>query len=366
MSKSFIIFLVIIFFLSFAFAIAYTFLEKETKNPVKLTAPFEVFEIKEGDRTRDIAKKLKNQGLIKNDLAFIFYVFKSGKGRNLLPGKYCLSSSQNIPQILESLIQGPTKEEIKLTFPEGWRLEKIEERLSKYGLIEKGELSSLKIKDVKEKFKILEDFPNEASLEGVLFPDTYIFPCPSPQITCKGKTPEIVSCQKVSKEIILNKFLSNFEIKVTPLLDEIKKQGRNLFEVITLASIVEKEVSDFEERKVVAGIFLKRIKEGKKLDSCSTIAYILKKEGWTFEEMRKEIAQAKDIDSPYNTYKYPGLPPGPISNPGLAAIKATVYPKETEFYYFLTDPQTGKTIFSRTLEEQGENTAKYFSKEASK
>jgi len=364
MPKILLIFLALITLLSFFLGFFYVYLKKSIENPLKLTASFEVFEIKEGDRTRDIAKRLKEQGLIKSDLAFIFYVFKSNKGRNLLPGKYCLSSSQNIPQILESLIHGPAKEEIKLTFPEGWRIDKIEERLSKYGLIKKGELTAIKIKEVKEKFTILKDFPSEASLEGALFPDTYIFPCPNPEIICKSKKPEIVSCQNISKEIILGKFLSNFERKITPLLQDIKKQGRNLFEVITLASIVEKEVSDFEERRIVAGIFLKRIKEGKRLDSCSTIAYILKKEGWSFEEMRKEIAQAKEIDSPYNTYKYSGLPPGPISNPGLEAIKATVYPRETEFYYFLTDPRTGKTIFSKTLEEQEENALKYFGNEA--
>jgi len=130
-----------------------------------------------------------------------------------------------------------------------------------------------------------------------------------------------------------------------------------------MASLLEKEVKTKEEKEIVSGIFWKRIKEGRTLDSCATIAYILRREdwaagAWTFEEMRKEIARGKEIDSPYNTYKYLGLPLGPICNPGLESIMAAICPQNSEYWYYLSTPE-GETVFSKTLEEHNTAQAKY-------
>ena len=134
---------------------------------------------------------------------------------------------------------------------------------------------------------------------------------------------------------------------------DIKAQDRTIYEIITMASIVEKEVRILEDMKTVAGIFWDRIKYGQALESCASLAYILGE-----SKVQYSVADTK-IDSPYNTYKNPGLPPGPISNPGLNAVRAAIYPEYTSYNYFLSDPQTGDTIFSKTFEEHKQNKQKY-------
>ena len=134
---------------------------------------------------------------------------------------------------------------------------------------------------------------------------------------------------------------------------EIAWQKKTIYEIVTMASIIEKEVRSRADMKIVSGIFWDRIKNGQGLESCATLAYILgvNKPQYTLEDTK--------IDSPYNTYKYRGLPPGPIANPGLNAIQAAIYPEFTANNYFLSDPATGQTIYSQTLEEHNLNKYKY-------
>jgi UPF0755 protein len=136
------------------------------------------------------------------------------------------------------------------------------------------------------------------------------------------------------------------------LREEIKRQNKSVFEVIILASIIEKEAKFPEDMKKIAGVFQNRLNAGKPLESDATINYITGsgRAQSTFEDLQ--------IDSPYNTYKYPGLPPGPISNPGMGAIRAAIYPEMNDYLYFLTK-RDGKAVFSRTLEEHLENKRKY-------
>jgi UPF0755 protein len=119
-----------------------------------------------------------------------------------------------------------------------------------------------------------------------------------------------------------------------------------------MASIIEREANKDEDRKIISGIFWNRIKIGQALQSCATVSYVLgeNKKQFSYEETR--------VNSPYNTYINPGLPPGPINNPGLLAIKASIYPQESSYHYFLNNPQNGETIFSKTLEEHNLNKAK--------
>lgn len=340
----------------------YFYFESEIQKPYKIIGEEKIFEVKKGERTRDIAWRLKKEGLLKNASSFIFYVFKTGKGRNISVGKYCLSPEMNVEELVKILSQNPIPEIIKLTFPEGWTISKMEERLKSVGLIEKGDIQKLKIKDLKNDYPFLAEMPQEASLEGFLFPDTYFFRCPKPEISCKNGKAKIIKCQKGKIKEILGRFLVNFDEKLTPeMRKDIKAQGKSIYQILIMASILEKEVQTFEDRKIVSGILWKRLKKDMNLDADATLVYILeKKENWTFEEARKAVREAKKIDSPYNTYKHKGLPPTPISNPGLDSIKAAIYPKETEYFYYLTDPKTKKTIFSKTLKEQQENEMLYF------
>ena len=337
----------------------YFFIEKKIKEPLDISGRERVFEIKEGQGAKEIGKNLEKQGLIKNDFYFLFYIWKTNRGRNLKAGRYCLSSSQNIVEMVEKMMKGPIREEIKLTFPEGWRISEIEKRLNSVGLINSDEISKLKVKQFKKRYDFLKDAPDKVSLEGYLFPDTYFFRCPAPKVSCKNGKGEIIKCQNGDPKEIAEEFLDNFDKKLTPeLREEIRNQGKSIFEIVTMASILEKEVQTVEDKKIVSGIFWKRIKENRPLESCATVAFILGKSNWSFDQMREEIAKAKEIDSPYNTYKYPGLPPGPISNPGIESIKAAIFPKESEYNYFLTD-KTGKTHFAKTLEEHNENKLYY-------
>lgn len=345
----------------------YFYLESEIQKPFQVNSQenvFKAFKIKEKSGLREIAKDLQNEGLIKSDFAFVYYVLKNDKD-HLKDGYYCLSPTMTISEIVATMENKQLKEEIKITFPEGFRLSQVEERLEKYfsqlSTSSNLQLSDLKIKDFKNQYGFLSDAPDDATLEGYLFPDTYLFYCPDPEISCEGDNPTIIKCTNGDLNAIVQKFLTNFDKKLTnDLREEIQIQGKSIFEIVTMASILEKEVQTPEDKKIVSGIFWKRIKEGTPLQSCATIAYVLNKGDWNFSEMQNAIVKNKDIESPYNTYKYNGLPIAPISNPGMDAIEAAIFPEFTDYNYFLTDPQTGKTIFSKTLEEHNQNIVKYF------
>ena len=272
-----------------------------------------LFSIEKGQNLFQIAENLEKEDLIKDKFWFDFYVLITGNQRKLQSGHYLFNPSMSITEIVKKIISGEVAK-IEVTIPEGFTIKQIEERLN------------LKLP--------------ETDLEGFLFPDTYQF------------------LYGVSAEEVVKKMLDNFDKKLAPYQNEISGSGLTIFQVITMASLLEKEVKTKEEKEIVSGIFWKRIKEGRPLDSCATIAYILGGGNWTFEEMRKEIAKGKEIDSPYNTYKYLGLPAGPICNPGLESILAALYPKNSEYWYYFSTPE-GETIFSRTLEEHNIAQAKY-------
>lgn len=359
MSKTLIIVISCLAFIIICFCGGYFFLESEVQKPLKTEGEIKVFHIQENTQLRDIASSLREAGLIKSDLPFIYYILKNDKD-HLKNGYYCLSPTMNIPQLVETMEKRRAREEVKITFPEGFRLSQIERRLETY-FNQDFQLSNLKANDFKQEYSFLGDAPDDSSLEGYFFPDTYFFSCLEPEIECINGEAVLTKCNKGSEEEIIQKFLSDFDQRLTSdLKEEIKKQNKTIFEVVTMASILEEEVQSYEDKQIVSGIFWNRIKNGQPLQSCSTIAYILNQDGWTFSEMQEVIAKNKDLDSPYNTYKYAGLPAGPISNPGLDSIKAAIFPIETDYNYFLTDPQTGKTIFSKTLEEHNQNIRKYF------
>lgn len=341
------LFLFLIFFLLFIFgAVSYYFLKIGIKKPLNPNdKTLKIIEIKEGESAKEIAQKLEKKGIIKNKYFFLLYVLKTNTKSQLKAGEYEFSPSMSIPFIVQKLVSGDViKEEAKVTIPEGFRLLQIEEKLKKELKRENLSISNFKVKDFKQRYSFLEDAPDEASLEGYLFPDSYIF-----------ENKKEMTDQEVAQKAVL-KMLDNFDRKLDKSLREkIQKQKKSIFEIVIMASILEKEVNSQEDRRIVSGIFWKRIKEGRPLESCATIAYILKKDKWrySFEETR--------IESPYNTYINKGLPIGPISNAGIESLRAAIFPKESEYNYFLTDPKTGKTIFARTIEEHNKNQEKYFS-----
>jgi len=276
--------------------------------PKDLVGEEKLFLVEKGQGLFQIAENLEKEGLIKGNFYFRAYALLQGYTRSLQAGEYLLSPSMGIPEIVQKIISGDTAK-IAVTIPEGFTVKQIEEGL---GLSLPGE-----------------------NLEGFLFPDTYQFPI------------------NVNGEEVAVRMRENFDKKLTSdLKEEIEKQGKTIFEIITMASLIEKEVQTKEDKEMVSGIFWKRIELGKPLESCATIAYIKGVDQWrySFEDTR--------IDSPYNTYLNPGLPLGPICNPGLESIIAAIYPKSSQYWYYLSTPE-GETIFSQTLEEHNIAKAKY-------
>ncbi len=197
-------------------------------------------------------------------------------------------------------------------------------------------------KDYSEQFSFLKDKPDNFGLEGYLYPDTYRIYASS--------TPE---------ELIL-KMLTNLDKRLTSeMRAEIERQGRTVYEVLTMASVLEKEApinyatGDNRDAKIIAGIFWDRIKVGQALQSCASLAYIL---GVNKAQYSTEDTQ---VESPYNTYKYRGLPRGPISNPGILAIEAAIYPISTNYNYFLTPAGSNTIKYAATYEEHLRNKAEY-------
>ena len=286
--------------------------------PKDLFGEEKFFLVEKGQGLFQIAEDLEKEGLIKNAFYFKTYVLLKNQARSLQAGEYLLSPSMRISEITQKIISGDiVKEEI--TIIEGWNLKDIGFYFENRGMFQAEEL-----------------YDERADLEGYFFPDTYQ--------TRRGAT----------LEEIIKMVTGNFNKKLTKeLREEIERQGKTISEIVTMASIIEKEVQTLEDKEIVSGIFWKRIKEKKPLQSCATIAYIKGVNQWrySFEDTR--------IESPYNTYLNLGLPIGPISNPGLDSIKAAIFPKKTDYNYFLNDPETGKTIFSKTLEEHNIAKVKY-------
>lgn len=229
-----------------------------------------------------------------------------------------------------------------ITLLEGWTNAQIADYLEKNSITTSaGFLSAASSFDASA-YPILSSKPQSQSLEGFVFPDTYFIPT------------GIASSTEISN-IIIKKALDNFSEKITPqMLAQAKEQDMNLYQIITLASIIEKESgSSDSDRKIISGIFYNRLKADIPLQSDATVNYITKKNTPSLDEADTQI------DSLYNTYKYKGLPPGPICNPSLGSIMAALYPAQTDYLYFLTDPKTGQAIFAKTYDEHLANKQKY-------
>lgn len=314
-------------------------------SPAQKTDETKIFTVTKGEAVKEVAINLKNEGLIENYNAFVVYTAITGKYSKIQAGEYLLSSQMSVAGIVRMLSKGETAKE-NVTIIEGWDLRDISEYLTDKGISDKDELYSLtgqpakkenneKVNELVQRFDFLDDKPEGMSLEGYLFPDTYYI----------NKNDSI--------ETVVEKALSNFNEKLTPeLRNEIKKQKKTIFEIVTMASMIEKEVKTLDDKKIVSGILWKRMASGMRLQVDATILYQENKEGM------KIYTKDTQIDSPYNTYRVDGLPLGPISNPGMDSIIAAIYPDKTSYYYYLSAPN-GETIFSKTLEEHNYNKARY-------
>ncbi|MEK9165280.1 MAG: endolytic transglycosylase MltG [Patescibacteria group bacterium] len=298
------------------------------------------YDVLPGATSREIAYDLAQKEIIKHPAILNFYVKLKNLDRELQAGHYEFPEEKmSLKDLIEFLASGAKAREISFTVPEGYTIDQIDDFLVNKGLVDKEEFS----RAIEEEFSIFNfQFSNNfqfsiSHLEGYLFPDTYRV------------------YNGAGAEEIIKKMLANFERKISAdLLAEVKNQGRSLYEVITMASILEREVKIEEDMKLVADILWRRLKSDMQLEVDSTLNYVL-----TDDERRASLTfdQLK-IDSPYNTYKYKGLPPTAICNPGLKAIRAAIYPEPNDYWFYLSKPD-GETMFAKTYEKQVMNKAKY-------
>lgn len=302
-----------------------------------------VFSVVSGEGVKTIAEKLVEKNLINSKSYFILYVRNQKLEASFQAGDYILNQAMPLKRVVSILTSGKAlSREKTIKIIEGWRNGDIAEYLQKENFASDKKFTELANSPIAEwnfdfaKPDFFSTIPENASLEGFLFPDTYrIF-------------------AEADEEDIIKKMLDNFGLKLNAEMQaDTAKQGRSLFEIITMASIVEKEVRSNDDMKIVSGLFWDRIKNGQALESCATLAFILgvDKPQYTLEDTQ--------IDSPYNSYRNRGLPPGPICNPGLNAIIAAIYPEYTGYNYFLSRPDTGETVFSKTYDEHLRNKEKY-------
>ncbi|MFH1565436.1 MAG: endolytic transglycosylase MltG [bacterium] len=305
------------------------------------------FEIKSGQGINEISSDLHEAGLIKDKFIFETYLWARDWEGKIKAGEYRLSKNLSIKDLVNVLKIGLVKNDIDIKIVEGWTIDDIADYLSKNNVAGKDEFLNLANNGAKFISDNLDSYPflfellvrnnnySEISLEGYLFPDTYTI------------------YVDAAPEDIIKKMLDNFDVKLDDEMRvEIEKQGKTIDEVVVLASIVEKEAAKYEDRRMAADVFLKRLKAGMPLQSDATINYITKK-GTTrpsYEDLK--------VDSLYNTYTNKGLPPAPINSPSLSSIQAVIYPISNDYYYFLTDKE-GNIYYGRNMEEHQVNRGKY-------
>ena len=287
--------------------------EGETRN----------FEVKSGEGFRVIVGRLADEGIIKSKISFGILSVLTGSATKFKPGLYGFNGSVSGIDVLRELVKGSHRE-VTVTIPDGVPVYDIERILKGAGISSAGGFG---------------DYVLSHSLEGRLFPDTYRFFVDS------------------DAETVLKKFTDNFNSLALPILEA---DSSHIESNLILASLVEKEVPGLDDRKLVAGILKKRLANGVPLQVDATVCYI--KAFINPGDGRRCYPLSPldfKLDSPYNTYLYKGLPPGPIGNPGISAIEAVLNYEKSPYWYYLSDPKTGKTVFSRTLDEQEENRVKY-------
>lgn len=281
------------------------------------------FVVAKGQALVTTANNLHKSGLIKNPYVFRYYSQIEKLDTKMQAGSYDLNAAMSAPEIARALTQGT--EDIWITIPEGWRREELAEYLSNQEL---------------ENFDETEFLQLTKNKEGYLFPDTYLVP------------------REVSAEQLFTLLTGTFDQKVTVgLADELAASSLSEEQVVTLASIVEREGRGEQDMRRVAGILLNRIDIGMALETDATLQYIAGQnnqgEWWS-----PPSVAVKQSSSPYNTYKYPGLPPAPIANPGLQAIKAVLDPIASDDLFYI-HALTGEPHYSATLEEHNANINKY-------
>lgn len=302
-----------------------------------------VFTIPEGATAPVVIDQLEEQGVITSDWRYRIYGKIDGSVGRPKAGVYTLRKGQSYREIARLLALGPARDELQIRVIEGWTVEDIVAQLEEayrispdltHALVGRGLNRAPFDASLREEYSFLKNLPKNRSLEGYLYPDTYR--------VWGDQLPDS----------LVRKQLDEFEtLFATTTVGPQSAPLKSLDDVIILASIVEAEVREVRDRRIVAGIFLNRLEAGMALQTDASIGYL------TGSGRSRSTSKDLSIDSPFNTYKYPGLPPAPINNPGADSIQAVLNPTPSDYVYFLTDA-TGNVYYARTLEEHAENRRK--------
>ena len=298
------------------------------------------FRIELGDPVNVIAARLEREGLVRNGEVFQLFLIYSGLDTSIQAGDYLLSTGMNVMDIARAM-QDATPAEVKFVILPGWRSEEIADALATSGVsVSKDEFLHFVTRAERVEFPEGLEIPSNGRLDGYLLPGEYQIP------------------RKVSPPEFIKFFLERFAQEVnSDLRSGFERQALSLEEAVTLASIVQREAVVDDEQPMVASVFINRIRGGMKLDSDPTVQYALgyneqQKSWWTNPLSSQDLT----INSPFNTYQVMGLPPNPISNPGINALKSVAYPAETPYYYFRAACDgSGRHLFAITYEEHLSN-----------
>ena len=298
----------------------------EVQRPTKVVIPL-------GSTPKQIARQLRRQGLIRNELAF-FWVARD-RLKSLKSGGYELSPDMTVAQIVERLTRGGQDvSEVSVTIPEGFTLRQIAKTLETRGVIRDEEAfaraASSGMDDLDAPFEV-----KAKSLEGYLYPETYRFP-PAAE-------------SERAAETMLQTFDREFR---RPYREEIRKAGHSLHDLVTIASLVEREARVPQDRARISGVIHNRIRKGMRLEIDATVLYALGR------HKNRVLYRDLNVESPYNTYRRKGLPPGPIANPGKEALLAALRPEKHDFLFYVAKPD-GSHAFSRTMAEHNRRVAHF-------
>ena len=330
------VFLIVIPVLSFGYYKAAVFRPSQTEKEGN-------FEIGKGDSVFEIASMLYEKEAINSEFLFILHVFLNRADTNIQAGSYTVPAGTSLVELVQQLNQG--RNDVKLTFLEGWRVEQ-------FAVLASNNLEKIDYHGFVERAK---------PYEGYLFPDTYFFN------------------KDVEDEELIEKLRDTFDSKTEDILSDenFKKVGLTKEQAVIFASMVEREVKKADDRKIVAGILIKRWKEGTKLDVDATTQYSVAlsrlchgeayctpslEDIYEFNWWQNNLTRGElDTENPYNTRAVEGLPPSPISSVSLSSLSAVINYEETPYYFYLTD-RDGVTHYATNIEEHNRNVSTYLSK----
>ncbi|MCB9798393.1 endolytic transglycosylase MltG [Candidatus Nomurabacteria bacterium] len=307
-----------------------------------------VFQIEQGQSLTSLADQLEERGIIRFSGLFKKYMAYRGVDTKLQPGGYGVEPPITLRKVVDAIANTrQNRDEIHITILPGWTIRDVAQYFEKneiasaeevYELLGKsavrGSMGSLEV----EGSKVFKEKPKAVSLEGYLAPETIRF------------------FTDASPEEVLSRFVKHRDEQITDTMwEDIALSGRSFHEILTMASLLEREVKSSEDRALVSDLFWRRYDSGWALQADSTVHYV---DGSDGSSVFTSAAQ-RDIDSPWNTYKYPGLPPGPIAIPTLDSIKAAIYPEKNNYWYFLTTLDTGEVKYASTLQGHNSNVNKY-------